>query len=107
MISTDYPTAQNLVRHYCCSDCWSYLISDFDKNDREAYSVQCQTESCPCRSIVSMNYVTRRSAESHAELISAKTALADALPWLKEEAQLQARQFIKERENEILHELGF
>lgn len=107
MITTDYPTSQRLVRHYCCSDCWGFLASDFDKDDREAYNVQCQTEGCPCRAVVSMHYAERRTAESHAELTSAKSALADAIPWLKEEAQSQARRFTKERENEILQSLGF
>lgn len=107
MITTDYPTAQNLVRHYVCSDCWDILASDFDKDDREAYNVQCQTESCPCRAVVHRNYTDRRSAESHIELASAKCALADAIPWLKEEAQLQAREFTKERETEIMKSLGF
>lgn len=107
MISTDYPTAQNLVRHYCCSDCWGFLAMDFDKEDREVYNVQCGTEGCPCRSIVSTTYAARRSAESHAELFSARHALADAIPWLKEEAQEPARKFTKEREAEIIRSLGY
>lgn len=105
MIKTEeWHIAERLTEHYVCSDCWGVLTAYDAHNGTRAWEVHCHTSDCPCRSVVSMVYVTRRCAESGSELSEAIRALQDAIPWLKEEVQTQARKLTAD---EILHSLGF
>jgi len=89
--------AQRMVQRYCCSACWSHLLT-FNRPGKGLY-VLCPDCGDKTPGYVSKSWVERRKAESLAEAYSAKQNLKDALPFLNKTAKQSAES--------ILAEIGF
>jgi hypothetical protein len=87
--------ARQTVRTSLCANCYGQLIALEDKPTR-LYRIACATDGCPCDGLVSRKWVERQEAKSRADLVEAKVALRDAMPWTPKKSQEQ-----------ILKELGF
>lgn len=102
-----YQDAQQLVKYCYCSDCWEHLniytARDADgaivKGDdgRAMVEVRCATEACAHHGYVSKKTVERRLADSLLESRQVRSALRDAVPWIRPSSQA----------SEMLKELGF
>lgn len=94
---TDPFKADGFAEKHVCSSCWGILIKSRPVLAERRWIVQC--ESCGDQT---KGYVTRRWAQakaemSRAELIEAKYALRDAVPWLRGPLKT---------EKQLLEELG-
>lgn len=79
MLLYDNPPT-NIINGYRCGACWDLLSAHF-ADDRK-YKVTCVNCGDHVPGLVSVRYVERRQAESHAQYIEARLALKDAWPFL-------------------------
>ena len=81
----DIPLNQStrILRFYLCSDCWEPLSEIARDRVEQTITIACQTADCPCRGMVSEQYVLERERQAHEWLRNARRYLADSLPWLK------------------------
>ena len=89
--------AQRTVNRYCCSACWSHLLT-FNRPGKGLF-VLCPDCGDKTPGYVSKYWVEKRKAESHADAYEAKHNLREALPNLNPTAKKQAA--------DILAEIGF
>lgn len=81
-----------------CSACWGRLQVVRPVVTEARWVVQCEDCGEATKGFVTSKWVERQSDKSRAELIEAKHALREAVPWLKTTPKTQAA---------ILAELGF
>ena len=83
-MTLDIPLNQStrILRYYLCSDCWEGLQEiDLDRQ-AQTLTISCQTDACPNRGMVSVQYVEEREREAHIWRRNARKYLAEILPWI-------------------------
>ena len=89
--------ADAFVEKHVCSACWGMLIKIRPDPQVRVWTVQCSDCKDKTRGFVTRRWAQQRAELSRAELIEAKHALREAVPWLNS----------KKTEDQILKELGF
>ena len=72
-----------ILRFYVCSDCWEQLSEITRDRVAQTITIACQTNDCPCRGMVSEQYVLERERQAYEWLRNARRYLADSVPWIK------------------------
>jgi len=71
-----------ILRYYLCSDCWE-IFQEIDRDRQtQTLSVSCQTDACPNRGMVSVQYVEERERLARTWRRNARKYLAVHLPWI-------------------------
>jgi hypothetical protein len=84
-MALDIPLNQStrILRFYLCSDCWEPLREIALDRGKHSITISCQTKDCPCRGMVSEQYVLERERQAKEWLRNARRYLADSVPWIK------------------------
>ena len=83
-MALDIPLNQSvrILRYYLCSDCWEDLREIARDRVEQTLTISCQTKDCPCRGMVSVQYVEGREREARTWRRNARKYLAESLPWI-------------------------
>lgn len=80
---TDPFAADEFAQHYVCSGCWGLLIKVRPVREERRWVLQCETCGEGTKGFVTRRWAQQRAELSRAELLAAKHALRDSIPWLK------------------------
>ena len=83
-MALDIPLNQStrILRYHLCSDCWEGLCEIGRNRQAQTLSVSCQTDACPNRGMVSVQYVEGREREARIWRRNARKYLAKELSWI-------------------------
>lgn len=62
-----YTLAQQIVRDYCCSNCWGHLVEFIEPGGGGLSRVECAKCGVDTPGFVKKNYASRRRDDSYAE----------------------------------------
>jgi hypothetical protein len=88
-----------ILRFYLCSDCWEPLREIDRDRIEQTITISCQTKNCPCRGMVSEQYVLERERKAQEWLHNARRYLADSVSWIKP--------FPKRSQAQLIQALGY
>jgi hypothetical protein len=83
-MALDIPLNQSarILRYFLCSDCWEGLREIDRDRKSQALSISCQTDTCPNRGMVSVQYVEGRERDARIWRRNARKYLAEELSWI-------------------------
>ena len=96
-LTIDDPAEALRMKNRVCSDCWSEIVVIYNPKTRQ-HIARCANPACTFRGTISRRTAEIRKAENAAEAAEAKHALANAVPWMKQD---------QKTEEQLLKDLGY
>lgn len=80
---TDPFQADEFAQKHVCAACWGLLIKVRPVREERRWVMRCEECGSQTKGYVTRRWAQQRAETSRAELLEAKRALRDAVPWLK------------------------